>query len=313
MPRQIRIEYEGAIYHVMNRGDRGEPIFVDDHDRRKFLATLGEACAKASWQVHAYCLMNNHFHLVIETPQPTLVDGMRWMLSTYTQRFNARHQQRGHLFAGRYKSLIVDESDNYYLRTVCDYVHFNPVRGHLLEAGKPLESYLWSSFGDYLQPACKRVPWLRVDRLLGEHGIVEDNASGRREFSKLMERRCIEEGLGNEVSYKIIRRGWKFGSQNFMDRLYEKIASFPKRESHLAAEVNETMEAKGHRLIKEKLEALKLRGDDLASLSRTDPIKIEIAQLIRSQTTLPLKWIARELKAGGVETLAVSLRKKKKI
>ena len=307
MPRQMRIEYEGAIYHVMNRGDRGEDIFFDDHDRRKFLATLGETCVKAGWQVHAYCLMNNHFHLVIETPKPTLVAGMRWMLSTYTQRFNARHQQHGHLFAGRYKSLIVDDSDHHYLRKVCDYVHLNPVRAYLLEEDKPLESYLWSSFGHYLQPAHKRVSWLRVDRLFGEHGIAEDNASGRKEFSQLMERRRSEEGVGSEVSYKLIRRGWKFGAQDFMERLYEKIASFPKKERHLSSEVNETMEARGHRLIKEKLEELKLKPDDLALLPRMDPIKIEIAQFIRSQTTLSLKWIARELKAGVAGTLALSL------
>ncbi|MBX9744483.1 MAG: transposase, partial [Chlamydiales bacterium] len=288
-------------------------IFLDDHDRRKFLETLGEACKKAEWQIHAYCLMNNHLHLVMETPKPTLVDGMRWMLSTYTQRFNARHQQRGHLFAGRYKSLIVDESDHSYLRTVCDYVHLNPVRAHLLEEGMSLERYQWSSFGDYLQMPHKRAFWLRVDRLLGEHGIIEDNASGRKEFSELMERRCAEEKNGSTVSYQSIRQGWKFGTQAFMERLYEKIASFPKRESHWAVEVNETMEAKGHRLLKEKLEELKLKPDDLVSLPCKAPIKIEIAQLLRSQTTLPLKWIARELKAGEAETLAVALRKNKNI
>ena len=102
MPRQLRIEYEGAMYHVINRGDRREAIFLGDDARRLFLATLGEACAKADWQVHAYCLMENHFHLVLETPSPTLVSGMKWMMGTYTQRFNARHRLRGHLFAGRY-------------------------------------------------------------------------------------------------------------------------------------------------------------------------------------------------------------------
>ncbi len=103
MPRQLRIEYAGAIYHVMNRGDRREPIFHDDFDRKRFVTTLSEACAKTKWQVHAYCLMNNHFHLVVETPDATLVAGMRWFLSTYTARFNRRHKQFGHLFSGRYK------------------------------------------------------------------------------------------------------------------------------------------------------------------------------------------------------------------
>jgi REP element-mobilizing transposase RayT len=117
MARQLRLEYPGAVYHVMNRGDRREPVYHDDTDRKRFIATLGEACTKTDWQVHAYCLMNNHFHLVMETPNANLVAGMRWFLSTYTARFNRRHKLFGHLFSGRYKSLIVDGSGSGYLRT----------------------------------------------------------------------------------------------------------------------------------------------------------------------------------------------------
>ena len=87
MARKLRIQYPGALYHVMNRGDRREDIFLDDHDRNAFLTTLGQACEKTGWQVHAYCLMGNHFHLVVQTPQPNLSDGMRWLLQTYTSRF----------------------------------------------------------------------------------------------------------------------------------------------------------------------------------------------------------------------------------
>ena len=122
MPRHLRIEYPGALYHVMSRGDRCEPIFLNDTDRYGFLATLAEACAKTDWQVHAYCLMRNHFHLVVETPNGNLVAGMKWFLGTYTKRFNRRHQLFGHVFSGRYKALIVDGSGTGYLRTVCDYV-----------------------------------------------------------------------------------------------------------------------------------------------------------------------------------------------
>jgi putative transposase len=98
MPRPLRIEYEGARYHVMSRGDRREAIFLDDADRNEFLRTLGQACTKTAWQVHAYCLMSNHFHLVVETPRPNLALGMKWFLGTYTQRFNRRHKHWGHLF-----------------------------------------------------------------------------------------------------------------------------------------------------------------------------------------------------------------------
>ncbi len=118
MPRKLRVEYEGAIYHLMNRGDRREAIFLDEQDRQLFLETLAEACQKTGWQVHAFCLMNNHFHLIVETPRANLVAGMRWFLGTYTARFNRRHKIFGHLFSGRFKSLIVDGSGTGYLKTV---------------------------------------------------------------------------------------------------------------------------------------------------------------------------------------------------
>src|SRR5436190_23603576 len=150
MARKLRIQYGGAIYHLMSRGDRRDPIFADDQDRLRFLETLGQACEKTCWQVHAYCLMSNH--LVIETPQPNLVAGMKWLLGTYTGRYNRRHKEFGHLFSGRYKSLVVDSSAPGYLKTVCDYVHLNPVRSKLLRSEAALRNYRWSSYGEYLKP-----------------------------------------------------------------------------------------------------------------------------------------------------------------
>jgi REP element-mobilizing transposase RayT len=124
MPRQPRVEFPGAIYHLMSRGDRREDIFLTDVDRHDFLKTLAEACEKTGWQVHAYCLMRNHFHLVAETPEPNLVEGMRWLLSTYTIRFNHRHKLFGHVFSRRYKALLVGRivrlsSDRLRLRPSC--------------------------------------------------------------------------------------------------------------------------------------------------------------------------------------------------
>ena len=140
------MQYEGAIYHLMNRGDRREAIFLEDCDRVLFLETLGEACAKTDWQVHAYCLMGNHFHLVIETPKANLVARMKWFLGAYTSRFNRKHKLFGHLFSGRYKALIVDGSGRGYFRTVCDYVHLNPVRAKLLDKEEKLRVYLLPIF-----------------------------------------------------------------------------------------------------------------------------------------------------------------------
>jgi REP element-mobilizing transposase RayT len=138
MPRKLRVEFPGAIYHVMSRGDRREDIFRDDVDRQDFLKTLAEACTKTDWQVHAYCLMGNHSHLVVEMPEANLVAGMRWLLSTYTIRVNHRHKLFGHVFSGRYKALLVEGGGGGYLKTVCDYVHLNPARAKLLGAEERL-------------------------------------------------------------------------------------------------------------------------------------------------------------------------------
>jgi REP element-mobilizing transposase RayT len=219
MARQLRIEYPGAIYHVMNRGDRREPIFHDDFDRKRFVTTLSEACIKTDWQVHAYCLMNNHFHLVVETPGANLVAGMRWFLGTYTARFNRRHKQFGHLFSGRYKSLIVDGSGSGYLRTVCDYVHLNPVRAKLLRAEQKLRDFAWSSWPEYLKPPEQRPRWLRVDRLLGELCIPKDSLAGREELENYLEVRRAQED-GGEL--KNIRRGWCLGGETFRQELLEQ-------------------------------------------------------------------------------------------
>ena len=156
MPRKLRVEYPGAIYQVMRRANGKGNIFETDVDRQDFLKTLAETCQKTGFEVHAYCLMRNHFHLVVETPQANLVAGMRWFLSTYTARFNRRHKLFGHVFSGRYKSLIVDGSSTGYLRTVCDYVHLNPVRAKLLRTNQALRDYAWSSWPDYLKPPEQR-------------------------------------------------------------------------------------------------------------------------------------------------------------
>ena len=310
MPRQLRLEYAGAIYHVMSRGDRQEAIFLDDEDRRRFLKTLGEACEKAGWQVHAYCLMGNHFHLVVETPQPTLVAGMKWFLGTYTQRFNARHRMRGHLFAGRYKSLLVDGSDDIYLRVVCDYVHLNPVRAGLVGGEEKMADYAWSSFPQYLKPPRKRPGWLRVDRVLGEWGIRRDNVAGRREFGDLMEVRRRVEGHADEKLWSGIRRGWRFGAEDFLERLVEAgVAENANREIHEGDAVAETMEEKARCVIAEFLVKRKVELEELRARRKGDPLKIELAAELRKQTAMSMGWIAKELNAGAPKSVWNAMRR----
>lgn len=299
MARKLRLEYPGAIYHVMSRGDRREPIFQDDADRERFLATLGEACQKAVWEVHAFCLMPNHFHLVIETPQGGLVAGMQWLLATYTGRFNRRHKLCGHLFSGRYKALIVDGSGHGYLKTVCDYVHLNPARARLLGPEEPLRAYRWSSFLEYLLPASKRVPWLRVERLFGEYRIPRDRAAGRREFEAAVEaRRGQEEG----AAFKGVRRGWCLGSEQFRQDL---LAGVDRQLGalHFGPERAESQEARAERLVQEGLKRLGWTETSLAERRKGEPDKVRLAQRLREETLVTLEWIARRLHMGSVAYL----------
>ena len=136
MPRRVRVEFEGALYHIMCRVDRREAIFLDDKDRESFLATLGELCERCGFVVHSYVLLSNHYHLLLETPAGNLVSGMKWFQGTYTARFNARHRLNGHLFAGRYKAVLVEREEPAYGRLVSDYIHLNPARARIVNASE---------------------------------------------------------------------------------------------------------------------------------------------------------------------------------
>ncbi len=295
MPRKLRIQYPGAMYHVMSRGDRRENIFWDEQDRVVFLSTLSEACRKTEWQVHAYCLMGNHFHLVIETPQANLVAGMKWLLGVYTKRFNIRHKLCGHLFAGRYKALMVEGSGNGYLRTACNYVHLNPVRAKLIESGAPMESFRWSSYPSYLKPPGQRPQWLRVDRLFGELGIPKDSPAGRAQFGVLMERRRLEE---EAADYRSLRRGWCLGSEEFRKELLAA-ASERVGPNHYGAERLESGQQKAERIVGEELKRLGWEEAELALRRKGDKGKVRAARRLRQETAMTLAWIAHRLQMGS--------------
>ena len=117
----------------MSRGNHQEAIYQDDIDRQIFMETLTEVCTRTGWRIHAYVLMGNHYHLLLETPEPNLVMGMKWLQGTYTQRFNAHHREWGHLFQGRYKALLIDNKSNDYFPIVSTYIHLNPARAKLFD------------------------------------------------------------------------------------------------------------------------------------------------------------------------------------
>ena len=147
MARKPRIEYDGAVYHIMCRAIHGVKIFTRQDQMDLWLGTLGQACERTGWVVHAYVVMNNHYHALVETREANLVAGMKWFQGTFTQRYNAGEKRWGHLYQGRYKALVVDGHSGGYFGRVSTYIHLNPVRAGLVDGGKKLSRYGWSSLG----------------------------------------------------------------------------------------------------------------------------------------------------------------------
>ncbi len=307
MARKTRVEFEGAVYHVLDRGDRREAIFHDDADRERFLATLGEACLRTGWRVHALVLMSNHYHLLIQTPHANLVAGMRWLQTTWTVRFNRRHRLSGHLFQGRYKSVIVDPDERGYFATLSDYIHLNPIRARIVGLDERLFDYRWSSYRWYAAKA-GRPAWFEPDWVLAELQLA-DTAQGRRLYAERM-RDCAVAELNGQESPEIaeLRRGWCLGGASFRERMLGLLEATGEK-LRLGREIDGPVrrshgEEEGRRLLQAGLKAFGLSTEDLAGLKKGDERKIALAAAIRACTSVPNAWIAKELHLGHVSRVS---------
>ena len=213
-------------------------------------------------------------------------------------------QSEGHFLSGRYKAQLVEGSGNGYLRTACDYVHLNPARAGLLKAEERLLAYPWSRLGYYLAAPEHRPQWVRVDRLLGEHGLQHDTAAARQEFERRMEARRME--TGDEPSLKALRRGWCLGGEDFRKRMLAETEG-KLGENHFGELRQETAEAKAQRIISEELGRLGWNLADFASRPKSDPAKLQIAARLRRETTLTIKQIAGRLHLGTARSASVRL------
>jgi len=209
MARPLRIEFSGALYHVTSRGDRREPIYDDDKDRLTFLSVLEEVVNRFNWLCHAYCLMTNHYHLVVETPEGNLSKGMRHLNGQYTQASNRRHGRTGHLFQGRFKGILVDKDS--YLLELTRYVVLNPVRAGMV---KHPGMYLWSSYRAMMGEA-PSPHWLATDGLLSQFGSRRNDA--RRRYEKF-----VMEGIHGESIWGGLRQQIYLGDEKFVDRMQRK-------------------------------------------------------------------------------------------
>jgi REP-associated tyrosine transposase len=206
MSRPLRIEYAGAVYHVTSRGNEKKPVFRSDQDRVNFLNTLQSVAKRYNWICHAYCLMTNHYHLLIETPDANLSLGMRQLNGVYTQLFNKLHGRIGHLFQGRFKAILIQKDS--HLLEVCRYTVLNPLRAKMVQ--RP-DDYAWSS---YLATAgkAKPHPCLTIDWVLGQF-------SGKREKAEKEYRQFVQWGIGRKTIWTEVRGQALLGEDDFVDKL----------------------------------------------------------------------------------------------
>ena len=225
MARPLRIEYSGAVYHITSRGNARKKIYSDDEDRKNFFGVLETVLKKYNWLCHAYCLMDNHYHLLVETRDANLSIGMRQLNGVYTQFYNRRHRRPGHIFQGRYKAILVDK-DNYLLE-LSRYVVLNPVRAKLVELP---EHWKWSSYA--ATAGLKKVPdYLSVDWILGVFGT--DRKTAQRQYRKF-----VKEGITRKSPWRELQGQILLGEDSFVERFKnllgdkEAIKEIPRQQRY---------------------------------------------------------------------------------
>lgn len=333
MPRQIRIEYEGALYHIMARGNRRNAIFASSGgaDEALFLKTLGECCDRTGFRIWAWVLMGNHYHLLVETPSANLVEGMGWLQNTYTRRFNSRHRLWGRLFGDRYKSVLIESGGgggDLYLRTLLDYIHLNPVRAGLVpsESSPGLLDYPWSSLTRaYAVGPKAREPWMAVEEGLALFQCEDRTADRRRFVERLEERikaeateRCGLSEIAGQTLQSTLRKGWYWGGEAFKESLLEKLEQLKGGDLPVAKDFRSSDQARDHaRRDAEKIIAEAARhfgrgdGDteDFKALPRGDLRRVAVAWSLCRRTSLKQSWIADRVGLGTGDNVSAQVRK----
>ncbi len=289
MARPLRLEFPGALYHVTARGNARADIYLDDQDRLVFLDLLGKEVRQQRWRCAAYCLMGNHYHLLLETPEPNLSRGMRRLNGAYTQSFNRRHGRVGHLFQGRYKSILV-EKDAHFLE-LCRYVVLNPVRARMVAAA---EDYPWSSYGATAGLA-DAPDWLDTTGVL--EGFADDTAAAADRY-----RRFVADGAGAAGPWPNLRSQVFLGGEEFLEDVQQRLkdqgadlSNVPQRQQWAARPTAEEV-------IGRVAYHYGISREDVLDRASRAPFKAAL-YLLRRVANVPLKEVAR---MGGVHPSRVS-------
>lgn len=317
MARPLRYEAAGAVYHVMARGDGGKNVFEDDKDRYGWVDLLERACARFGWRVHAWVLMGNHFHLLMETPEPNLVAGMKWMLGVFSQGWNRRRQRKGHVFQGRYKAVVVngEEREGCYFKIVADYIHLNPARSGWVGGltGKRLRSWRWSSFPAYA--GGRKPTWLETERVLRAFRLSEDHRGGGAYAGYLEARAKDAKGGVTDEALKELRRGWCLGEKSFAEKVLAALSggTRPKRRkgsvAGAAASAHDETEAERIALVALLALNAPTGAAQLSGKGKWVDETAVVAALIRKRTGVRNRWVAERLGMGHEGNVTRAIRR----
>ncbi len=302
MARKLRLESEGGIYHVLNRGNYRSDLFRTEKAKLAFMTCLAEACAKTGWRLHAWCLMSNHYHLAIETPQANLVEGMRWLQGTFSVRFNRLRKEQGHLFQGRYKSLIVEPGEG--LGRLCHYIHLNPVRAKLC-AVEDLHEWAWSSFHWLKQPK-QRAEWYTPHAALESGGGLADTPSGRAKYQEYLAWVCEHEPTRKALGFERMSAGWVIGSLDFRKELAQehRAAAAALQLGQGDKENRDVAEAVRQDALNKALRLAGKKREDLVREGKSVPWKLAVAAVLKRQTTATNRWLGENLRLGSLHEVS---------
>lgn len=305
MARRLRLQYEGARYHIINRGNYRSAVFGTAGAAKAFEAVLGEACQRYGWLLHAYAIMRNHFHLALETPRPNLVDGIHWLQSTYATRFNRLRSEQGHLFQGRYQSLLVQDAA--VLVRLINYIHLNPVRAGIV----PLEqvaAFRWGSLTRFIKGP--RLPGLTATDLLGQLGL-SDTAEGWARYVAYLIELAKDPAEQQRLGFDKISRGWAIGTQAWRKAVALEQTHLAVTAGIASDELRDIKEAAWRQALDTALQEWTKTLTDVERDPKKARWKIEIATRLRRQAGAPYRWIASALNTGNHESLRVYVCKRR--
>jgi REP element-mobilizing transposase RayT len=292
MARKLRLEHEGAIYHVINRGNYRQDLFGTVGAAEAFERCLFAACARSGWRLQAYAIMRNHYHLALETPRANLATGMHWLQGTFATRFNRLRGERGHLFQGRYQALLVEPGPA--LARVVDYIHLNPVRAGIV-AVEQAASFRWSSLGRYIRGA--RPPGAVCEDWLRERGCT-DTASGWVDYQAHLVR-TMQEPAERENDYGPLSQGWAIGSRTWRQAVAQDHAARKLGEAaHAGPEARALREAQWAEAAERLLGRIGKTRQDAAEDLKGAAWKVAVAEALRRTTSAANGWIAGHLHMG---------------